>query len=398
MPEQQRNQHLVTEKNGKYPQSFLPVYYGSASQENKTDDLDLRQLLTVVRRRAVVIGSVAMAIAASVWVWTLSSEAKYQGKFRLLVESVTGDSGSQLAELSQVAGTNTGGQNAGLDYDTQIEVLRSPELMAPIVKELSARYPDISYSSLAEHLVINRFKETKILEVGYQDSNPQKIHFVLKQLSKEFLKYSLQERQTNLRQGIEFVDAQLPQLQLRVNSLQKDLQKFRQHYNFIDPEVKGTQLIQKVDAIDLQQLEIQKQLAQARSLYAALQGQSGATLAEALARNLALQGQSGTSLTEENPINEVLQKPSGVKTAETPNNNGSANSQSGVPEAQQATIFQKLLAQLRDLDSEIGAASTRFREDSPMIQALRKKRASLLSVLQEEAARALKDKKGRGGG
>ena len=36
----------------------------------------------------------------------------------------------------------------GLDYDTQIEVLRSPHVMNPIVKDLAAKYPEISYEEL----------------------------------------------------------------------------------------------------------------------------------------------------------------------------------------------------------------------------------------------------------
>ncbi len=78
MEEQQRIQHLVPEQNGKYPQPLLPVY-APTLQENKTDEWDLRQILTVARRRAVLIGSVAIAVSATVWFWTLSRQPKYSG-------------------------------------------------------------------------------------------------------------------------------------------------------------------------------------------------------------------------------------------------------------------------------------------------------------------------------
>lgn len=168
----------------------------------------------------------------------------------------------------------------------------------------------------------------------------------------------MQERQTNLRQGIQFVDSQRPQLQLRVNSLQKQLQQFRQQYNFIDPEVKAEQLSQQVNAIKLQRLETEKQLAQARTLYAALQGQSGAELAASSSLYAALQDQPGVGQTQN-----------------------------------QASIYQKLVAQLRDIDSQIAAESTRFQEDSPTVQALQNKRENLLPVLQQEASRVLGDKR-----
>ncbi len=53
---------------------------------------------------------------------------------------------------------------------------------------------------------------------------------------KAYLKYSLEERQTNLRQGINFVDSQLPDLQTQVDTIQNQLETFRKQYNFITPE------------------------------------------------------------------------------------------------------------------------------------------------------------------
>jgi len=361
MEEQQRTQQLFFEKNGngKHPQPSLPIYAVPFQENTQTDDeWDLRQLLTVVRRRALVIGSVAIALSATVFFLTLSRQPKYEGKFQLLVEPVTKE--SKLEDLTQIPGINTNLQKEGLDYDSQIKVLQSPELMAPIIKNLSSHYPDINYDSLFEFedLKINRLAETKILEVSYQDPDPQKIQFVLQQLAKDYLKYSLQERQTNLRQGIQFVDSQRPQLQLRVNSLQKQLQQFRQQYNFIDPEVKAEQLSEQVNAIKLQRLETEKQLAQARTLYAAFQGQSGAELAASSSLYAALQDQPGVGQTQN-----------------------------------QGSVYQKSVAQLRDIDSQIAAESTRFQEDSPTVQALQNKRENLLPVLQQEASRVLGDKR-----
>lgn len=359
MQEQQRTQQLVFEKNGngKHPQPSLPVYTAPFQENNKTDEWDLRQLLTVVRRRAVVIGTVAIALSTTVWLSTLSRQAEYEGNFMLLVEPVTAE--SKLEGLTELPGANANLQQQGLDYDTQILVLQSPELMAPIIKQLATRYPDITYNSLLENLKISRFQDTKILAVLYQDSDPQKIQFVLQHLAKGFLKYSLQERQTNLRQGIQFVNYQLPQLQARVNGLQKQLQGFRQQYNFIDPEVKAEQLSEQVSNVKLQRLATQNQLAQTRAFYATLQSRSGAQLAQAQAFQPTLQEQ-----------------PSGKEALVE----------------KEAPVYEKLVSQLRDVESQIAAELTRYREDSPSIQALRKKRDNLLPILRQEAQRVLGNK------
>jgi capsular exopolysaccharide synthesis family protein len=358
MEEQQGVQQLVPEINGKHSHPSLPVYYAATIQESKTDEWDLRQFLAVVRRRAFVIGSVAIALYATAWFLTLSRQPKYEGKIMLLVEPVTAE--TKLAGLTQIPGTNANSQQEGLDYNTQILVLQSPELMAPIIKQLSTRYPDINYGSLIGSLKISRFQETKILEVSYQDSVPQKIQFILQELARGYLKYSLQQRQTNLRQGIQFVNYQLPQLQERVNNLQKELQRFRQQHNFVDPEIKAEQLSEQVSNVRLQHLYTQNQLAETRAFYKTLQGQSG----EQLAQNPAL-GQT------------LQDRPSGTEALIE----------------KEAPVYEKLVTQLRELESQIAAELARFRQDSPIVQLLREKRDNLLPVLQKEAERVLGNKK-----
>jgi polysaccharide biosynthesis transport protein len=359
MEEQQRTQPSNLEKNGKHSQSSLPVYTNSLPNNvnQAGDDLDLRQLLAIVRRRIVVIAGVAISVGVSVGLWTLIQQPKYQGTFRLLVEPVTTE--NKLEGLTQIPGVNSSLQQEGLDYNTQIQVLVSPELMAPIVSQLAQQYPDIDYKAMLEDMTIKRFEKTKILEVSYQDIEKEKIQFVLQQLARDYLKYSLQERQTNLRKGIDFVDSQLPELQLRVNSLQRQLQQFRQQYNFIDPEVKAQQLSEQVDNVQLQRLETQKELAETRSLYASFQSQSGAALADNPAFYAATNSQ------ERSDTAQALKE---------------------------APVYQKLVGQLRDIESQIGADSARFQDDSPNMVTLRDKRENLLPVLRAEAQRVLGNK------
>lgn len=359
MEEQQRTQPLNVEKNGKHPPSSQSVYTNSlpTNFNQAGDDLDLQQLVTIVRRRIVVVSGVAISIAVGMGFWTFSQQPKYEGTFRLLVEPVTKE--NKLEGLTQIPGVNPNVQQNGLDYSTQIQVLLSPELMAPIVSQLSQQYPEIDYSAMLGSMTIERFEKTNILDISYQDTEKEKIEFVLQQLAKDYLKYSLQERQTNLRKGIDFVDSQLPELQLRVNSLQRQLQQFRQQYNFIDPEVKGQQLSEQVDNVQLQRLETQKELAETRSLYASFQAQSGAALADNPAFYAATNSQ------ERSDTAQALKE---------------------------APVYQKLVGQLRDIESQIGADSTRFQDDSPNMVSLRNRRENLFPVLRAEAQRILGNK------
>jgi polysaccharide biosynthesis transport protein len=334
-------------ENGKRLQS-LPLIYQTQLTENNQDELNLRQVLTVVRRRALVIVGVAIAMTSAIGFWTLNQTPKYEGKFQLLVEPVTEE--GNLTKLTQVRG-NGETPSSSLDYDTQIQVLRSPRLMAPIVEEIQKLCPkeisctDVTYDSLigSNQLLISQLDKTKILEVRYRDTDPKKVRFVLHQVARGYLRYSLLERQVNLRKGIQFVESQLPQLQARVDKLQGQLQAFRQQNNLLDPESQGQQLSTRVSAIDQQQLDTQVKLREARSLFVSLSNQLGLTPEQALAT---------ANLSE-------------------------------------ATRYQQLLNQLQEVEAQIAKESARFTEDSPTIVALRNQQRNLLPLLQQESQKVL---------
>lgn len=334
---------LLPNGNGKRLPS-LPLIYPTKPPENQDDDdLNLRQLLTVIKRRAFVIAGVAIAVTSGIGFWSFRQEPKYESRFQLLVEPVTAE-GGKLNKLAQVPGV-TDVPYSVLDYDTQIQVLRSPNLMSPILQEIQKRYPEVSYDSLitSTKLKIARFEETKILEVRYRDTDAKKVREVLHQVARGYLRYSLQERQMNLKKGIEFVDSQLPQLRLRVDKLQADLQAFRQRNELLDPESQSQQLAMRVNTIEQQQVDTQVKIRENQSLYATLTSQLGLQPEQAIAT---------TSLSE-------------------------------------APRYQQLLNQLQEIEAKIAKESARFTEDSPTIIALRNQQRNLLPLLEQESQKVI---------
>ncbi|MEP0833702.1 polysaccharide biosynthesis tyrosine autokinase [Microcoleus sp. AS-A8] len=334
---------LLPNGNGKRLPSMPLIYPTKPPENNDDDDLNLRQLLTVFRRRAIVVVGVAIAVTSGIGFWSFRQEPKYESRFQLLVEPVTAE-GGKLNKLAQVPGV-TDVPYSVLDYDTQIQVLRSPNLMSPILQEIQKRYPDVSYDSLitSTKLKIGRFEETKILEVRYRDTDAKKVREVLHQVARGYLRYSLQERQMNLKKGIEFVDSQLPQLRLRVDKLQAELQAFRQRNELLDPESQSQQLAMRVNTIEQQQVDTQVKIRENQSLYTTLTSQLGLQPEQAIAT---------TSLSE-------------------------------------APRYQQLLNQLQEIEAKIAKESARFTEDSPTIVALRDQQRNLLPLLEQESQKVI---------
>ena len=335
LPLKNKNGNGISYKNSNDNYTYsLPVVDRSAN-EAEEDSIDIRQLASIVKHRIRLICAVAIGVTTATAIFTFSQEPIYKGSFKLLVESVTEGKDSPLAVLESSSG--------GLDYETQIEVLQSPRVLNPIIKTLSRKYPDIEYDKLIKAkkspLEITQLDETKILEISYVDTDPQKIEFVIDNLAEAYLRYSLEETRLEVQQGLDFVESQLPEVRERVDELEGEVQKFRQKYNLLDPAEQAEIIVQQQVDYEQKYFDTLAELKETRSLYALLQQQLDLEPQQALA----------ASYLSESPR------------------------------------YQNLLDELQQVEVELAKESTRFSSENPVVQTLEEKRAKLVALLQQEA-------------
>ena len=340
LPLKSQNGNGVEQKNGSESYAYSTRIV-DRPMEAEGDSIDLRQLIGMFRHRLRLIGAVVAGVTATTAIFTFTQEPLYQGSFKLLVEPVSEEKEDALELLQQDSG--------GLDYDTQIEVLRSPQVMNPIIKNLASKYAEIDYESLIKEkrspLEIEQLDKTKILEVSYIDPDPQKIQFILDNLSEAYLGYSLNERRMNVKQGLNFVDRQLPQVRARVDELQSRVQSFRQQHNLLDPDQQAELLAQQKVEYEQQYFETKTLLKETRSRYGLLSQQLGLNPQQALA----------ASYLSESPR------------------------------------YQSLLDELQLIEVELAKESARFSAENPVLQTLEERKARLLELLQSEAGGVLGD-------
>jgi capsular exopolysaccharide synthesis family protein len=333
-PDLKKNGNGNGNGNGKAP---LLVEFSPASAAPSIEETSQpTQILDILRRRAALILGMVITSTAAAWALSLTQTELYAGQFQLLVEAVNAQTKQDREPLSNSSAAAGGSKQDGLDYETQIQVLLSPKTMQPIVEQIQKKYPDVTYQSLQTSLKVERPDETKLIQVSLVDPNPDRVKFILDQIAGGYLKYSQKERENNLGTGIAFVNRQIDETRRRVDTLQRQLQAFRQQNNLIAPDTLGNQIGAQVQVLNQQKLEMQRQLAEAQQQYSGLQGRSGAVAA--LAADPA---------------------------------------------------YQKALDKLREIESKIATESTRFEDDNAEITALRQQRDSLLPVLQQEARRVL---------
>ena len=321
--------------------------------EEEEGGIDFGQFLSAIKRRSLLVIVIAAAVTSATAYWSKTRPPIYQGQFQILIEPVTAES----EVVSAIAGNNPGVQaqelgetqasKAVIDYPTQIEVLLSRKLLMPVVENLKPQLPGIGYGKLKSRIEIKRIasgkQQTKILQINYQGSDSEEVQLVLDALSKHYISYSLNERQTNLRRAMQFVDAQLPKVQLQVRQIEGAVQKFRERYSLVDPSTQSSQISAQLSGIQQKELDNQAQLMETRRLYSALQGQ------------LQLQ----------------------PKTAEA----GAVLSD--------APGYQQIADQLRQTEADLAAASADLTPDHPTVIALQEKRDKLDPLLRQRAQQAL---------
>lgn len=321
----------------------LPLPYSNTPEISDEEKVikEVAKILAAAKRRAILVGSVTIAVTAAIFFKMSQSPPTYQGKFQLLVEPLTTSESNLQAILSQTTRQTSGfnGKEFSLDYASQIRVLKSPQVMNPIIDDIKEEYEEVS-SSLAKSIKIERpidgSEQTRILEVSYSSGDPKKVKFILDKVAQAYLKYSLEDRQTNLRQGIDFIENQLPVLRERVDILQEQLQRLRQEYNVLIPEFQGRQMATHMIGIDGRQVETQAQLSSKRKQYANLQ-----------------------ELFRQGKFVAVLSHNTGA--------------------------YNQLIRQIHEVDGQVEAALARLQEDHPTLKSLREHQQNLYRWASEES-------------
>lgn len=339
------------------------IAYGIQSDEGAEGGLDVGQFLGTLRRKALLIAGVTVALAVAAAAKALTETPVYIDRIEILVQPTT----AETTVISSVPETLTGreAQPEGTTVTNDlVKILQSQKVLLPIVETAKTQYPSVCYPIGATDITVDlsseratQFcyknlrsklnvgaaeKESNIMQVVYQSTDPREVRFVLENVSQAYLDYSLQSRQADIQRGLDFVRDKIPGLEEQVQALQEQLQQLRLSNDLIDPSLRGNQLSDQLNTFTQEQLSTQIELEQTRALYADLQQQLAQRSQETAA----------SSALGQNPR------------------------------------YQTLLNQLLELDSEIAAASTLFYDDTDEIQLLREQRQNLLVLLEQEGAQA----------
>jgi polysaccharide biosynthesis transport protein len=335
-------------KSEKYPYSLSQA---NAAQLNDTDEggLNLGQVGSTLRRRALLIAGVTGVVAGAAVLKAETEPPVYNGKFEILTKPVTGES-KAIANIQQGLSQGTIAAPESETVATTIKVLQSPRLLNPIVKELQTKHPQ-KYSSLTSKELASGLqitsKQPNVLAVEYIYSDEEQVKDVLQALQRTYLQYSLAERQEDINEAIKFVQERITKggLQTRVDDWQDKLRKLRQKNNLVEPAQRAQEVSALIGNLTQQRMETRVQYEQMTAKYADLQRELAEQPSE----------RAGNSVLSENPR------------------------------------YQKILDQIQEADIIVKKESARFTDENPSLISLKEKKDQLLPMLLAEESRVQRD-------
>lgn len=327
---------------------FAPSRHPEAGHQQGDRQLNIANVIKVVRRRRSTFGFAMITVAAMATGWAAYNRIfnpLFLGSFSFLISDPVRSSSPIATSLPSISAVAR--NYARNDVPTLIKVLESPLTLAPVYTALAEEGWDKKKPQIKVSLADKRKSDFKIaqgiLTVEVYGSSPNLVMRALELTEESYLEWSLRQRREKLIGSVNFLDQQAPKLEARAADIQKQVEAFRKVNQVVQPVEEAEALRSQIDVLKADLLRSQAQRSQLKL-----------TRRDVANGKLSARAFSSTSSTGENP---------------------QANVQITVPGG-------SLLEELTALEARIAAAQATYQPDNPILQGLIAARRTLRPKIQ----------------
>lgn len=239
------------------------------TEDEGGEGLDLRQVLTLLRRRRKILLATFFTVVAAGTLFTWLSRPIYQATTQILVNtSASGGSGAD-------AFTDLLGDKRARSLDTQMAVLKSGPVMQGALARLSPEHQKAAQEFF--NVAVNPLTTTDVLVVDVSSYNPQTAAAIGNALGAEYIQKSKEQNQERVRVATKFVSEQREMVDKDLDTTRRQLREFKQRHNIVnlgpESEARVGELGQNQAELRAAQTELlsnRAQLAQLRALAATM--------------------------------------------------------------------------------------------------------------------------------
>lgn len=278
----------------------------------------------------------------------------YEGGFQIQISNPFEQAAATLGAETKLETVARAAPKA--DVPSLIVLMRSPLLVKPVADRMG-----VSMQEVIDNLAVAPVGNVdQVLYVSLRWRDPAKGRLILNELSKDYTKFSQNQRQAALDSGVQFLNEQAPDINSRVIKYEAQLKAFREKYNVLDPSSMAATIVAQRDGLVSQLMALQVQQS---DLYSKLKSAESGRLQwnpSGAPDVIEQMGRTGTII------------PGKVKTEGT-----------GVG---QATPSDELF----NYERQLANARAVYRDDSPIVQSIKAQRDQLLPVVRKQATETLR--------
>ena len=323
----------------------------------KDNDLGYGQLFAKLwNRRFLFLGVFSSFLAVAIPL-ALTKQPVYQSHMQVLVKSSyqgkndLGNGNNQYLEREFA--------DAGIevDYATQLKVLKSSQILDKVVNRLlpqaspteKADFLEVLRNSLAVGQLTEENSDSKnptatnIIQAVYSGTTPEQTKVILDSIKEVYLEYNLEQQEKRLRDGLNFINNQIPKARNELVEVEARITKLTQEHNLISPEEEAIALKENIRQIAQEREALKAEQSQTEGDYTSIQEQ------------LKLSSQNSLALSR----------------------------------LSQSSRYQNLLDKLQEAELLLAEERTKFTDNDPSIQNLIEQRDSQKALLLDEAERVL---------
>ncbi|MDB9310627.1 polysaccharide biosynthesis tyrosine autokinase [Aphanizomenon sp. CS-733/32] len=252
----------------------MELQQSSISPQKYWTILNRRWLATLLITISVfIIAQLAASLKKPIYL----AEGKLRFQRSNTTSSITG-LGAEIGKLDPLMEQNN-------PLNTEVEVITSYPIIETTIKRLNLKDSQgftLKPKLFLKNLVVKEVKGTNVIQISYNDTNPQIASQVVNEIIKVYLEQNLSSRRAEASAARQFIEKQLPKAELVVRQAESKLADFKEKNKIISLAEEANKAVQVIGDLQLRINDIQSQLANVESQYQVVIRQLGMNPKQAL--------------------------------------------------------------------------------------------------------------------
>ncbi|HBE18539.1 MAG TPA: lipopolysaccharide biosynthesis protein [Cyanobacteria bacterium UBA11159] len=310
------------------------------------EDIDFQKYWLILKRRwlpATMVFLLSIGVAVGV---AYTRQPIYEAGGKLLLQkknktsALVTKAGEKIGELDSLnAFINT-------PLDTEAQVITSLPLIQKTIERLNLKTENgspIKPENLLGRLTVKGLKGTDVMTVSVKSQKPKEAAAIVNKLMEVYLENNIQTNRSEAVAARKFIERQLPKTESTVRQAEAALRRFKEENNIVAIEEEAKSAVQAMAELD-------SKLSQTKS-----------NLEDATARSIAIQNQLNLNENEAVALNSLSQ----------------------------SRAVQQILVDIEQIEAQLTVQRTRYQEEHPIIQNLKRREDAQKSLLQERISKVL---------